>query len=254
MLKSLFAYRPFVDLTLCHFLKQRLTLPNISLNKLFEDFDKQPVTLHQLPCGGWSAPIADVVMLLKIVVCSKPKKLLEVGSFRGYTALYLAQHVADNTKIVTVDCYPEHGEAYRNTVYDSRIERRVGETSASMFQQDIPGSYDLIFVDAEHTYADVKHDTELILPLVSPTGFIVWHDYANWGYFYGINRVPEYLKELSQKLPIAHVDGSDLAIYSPAWAGAENQRYQYATQQNEQPTTTTNTTVENIWKTESLRG
>jgi predicted O-methyltransferase YrrM len=248
MLKNFFYYRPFADLTLCHFLKQRLTLPDISLEELFEDFDKHPVTLQQLPCGAWSTPVADVVMLLKLIVCSNPKKLMEVGSFRGYTALYLAQHVSSDAKIVTVDRYPEHGEAYRNTPFSSMIERRVGETNADIFQQDSPGSYDLIFIDADHAYYGVKNDTELVLPLVSPTGFIVWHDYANWGYFNGKNGVPEYLKELSERLPIAHVTGSDLAIYSPAWAGDRKQHYQRAIQQKVQPIEV------DTWTTASLRG
>lgn len=246
--KNFFYYRPFADRTLCHFLKQRLYLPDISLQELFEDFDKQPVKLYQLPRGGWSTPLADVVMLLKILVSSKPKKLLEIGSFRGYTALYFAQHVSDDAKIVTVDRYPEHGEAYRNTPFASMIERRVGETSAEMFQHDNLGSYDLIFIDADHSYSGVKHDTELVLPLVSPTGFIVWHDYANWGYFDGKNGVPEYLKELSEKLPIAHIIGSDLAIYSPAWTGVQKQRYESALQQKVHPNQV------QPWQTEFLRG
>lgn len=248
MLKSFFYYRPFADRTFCHFLRERLSLPDILLEDLFEDFDKQLVKLHQLPCGAWSTPLADVVMLLKTVVCSNPKKLLEVGSFRGYTALYLAQHVSSNAKIVTVDRYPEHGEAYQSTPFASMIERRVGETSTSMFKQDLPGSYDLIFIDADHSYAGVKHDTELVLPLVSPTGFILWHDYANWGYFDGKNGVPEYLKELSERLPIAHIIGSDLAIYSPAWVGVQKEHYQRVIQQKVHPNKV------NPWQTESLRG
>lgn len=248
MLKSFFYTRPFADRTLCHFLKQRLTLPQLSLQVLFENFDTQPVTLHQLPCGAWSTPIADVVMLLKVAVCSKPKKLMEVGSFRGYTALFLAQHVSPDAKIVTVDRYPDHGEAYQNTGWASMIERRVGETNASMFEHDPPGSYDLIFIDADHSYAGVKNDTELILPLVSQNGFILWHDYANWGYFDGKNGVPEYLKELSERLPIAHIIGSDVAIYSPAWAGDQKQRYQQALQQKVHPNQV------DPWQTALVRG
>lgn len=247
-LKPFFYYRPFADQTLCHFLKQRLSLPDISVQALFEDFDRQPVQLYQLSKGAWSTPLADIVMLLKVAVCSKPKHLMEVGSFRGYTALQLAQHVSPDAKIITVDRFSEHGEAYRNTSYASMIERRVGETSAEMFQHDAPGSYDLIFIDADHSYVGVKHDTELVLPLVSSTGFILWHDYANWGYFDGKNGVPEYLQELSERLPIAHIVGSDLAIYSPAWAGVQKQQYQSAIQQK------VDSNEVNPWETKSTRG
>ena len=83
---------PFAERTLCHFLRQRLSLPTLSLQSLFPDFDQRGITLRQMPRGGWSTPLADVVMLLKLAACAGSKRLLEiVSSFRGYTALLLAQ-------------------------------------------------------------------------------------------------------------------------------------------------------------------
>jgi Methyltransferase domain len=248
MLQNFFYYRPFADRTLCHFLKKRLSLPDIDLQKLFVDFDQHPISFHQFPQGAWSTPLADIAVLLKLTVCSKPKRLMEVGSFRGYTALYLAQHTADNAQIVTIDQYPEHGEAYRNTFYEAKIERRVGQTTKEIFQSDAPSSYDLIFIDADHSYDGVKNDTELVLPLIAPSGYIVWHDYANWGYFDGKNGVPEYLGELASKLPIAHIIGSDVAIYSPAWGTDRKKVYLEALQQK------VSDTKVDVWKTPSLRG
>jgi hypothetical protein len=230
-LRSFFGRRPFIDRTLCHFLRQRLNLPMLSLADLFPDFDERIVSIGQVPRGSWSTPLADILMLLKIAVCTEPKRLMEIGSFRGYTALFLAEHISPDAKIVTIDRHPEHGEAYRKTSLASMIERRVGETDRAMFAQDAPASYDLIFVDADHSYGSVRNETELVLPLLSPTGFIVWHDYANWGYFDGQNGVPEYLGELGAKLPIGHVLGSTLAVHSPSWiSGAGQERFRSATQ------------------------
>jgi hypothetical protein len=249
LVKPFFWTRPFADLTLCHFMRRRLKLPSMMLSDLFEDFDVQPVILRQMPRGGWSTPVADIVMLLKLAVCKQPKRLLEIGSYRGYTALYLAQHLAPDAKIVTVDRYPEHGEAYRNTSYANKIERRVGDIASAIFSEDKPASYDFIFIDADHSYAGVRRDTELVLPLVSEKGLVVWHDYANWGFFDEKNGVPEYLGELSQKLPLAHIFGSDLAIYSPAWsAGVAKERFLKATR------ISTNTVGTDPWKIDLLRG
>jgi hypothetical protein len=229
--RSFFHRWPFVDRTLCHFLRRRLTLPMLSLADLFPDFDERIVSIGQIPRGSWSTPLADLVMLLKIAVCTEPKRLMEIGSYRGYTALFLAQHISRDAKIVTIDRHPDHGEAYRRTSLAGMFERRVGETDRAMFARDAPASYDLIFVDADHSYSSVRNDTELILPLLSPSGFIVWHDYANWGYFNGQNGVPEYLGELGAKLPIAHVAGSTLAIHSPSWvSGAGGERFRSAAQ------------------------
>jgi Methyltransferase domain len=203
----------------------------LSLADLFPDFDERIVSIGQIPRGSWSTPLADMVMLLKIALCTNPKRLMELGSYRGYTALFLAQHLSPDATIVTIDRHPDHGEAYRTTSLASMIERRVGETDRAMFVRDELASYDLIFVDADHSYESVRNDTELVLPLLSPSGFIVWHDYANWGYFSGQNGVPEYLGELGGSLPIGHVPGSTLAIHSPSWVSGEGrERFRSATQ------------------------
>ena len=203
----------------------------LSLADLFPNVEERVVSIGQVPRGSWSTPIADLLMLLKIAVCSRPNRVMEIGSYRGYTALYLAQHISPDAKIMTIDRHPDHGEAYRKTSFARMIGRRVGETDRAMFARDEPASYDLIFVDADHSYSSVRNDTELALPLLSPAGFIVWHDYANWGYFSGENGVPEYLGELGAKLPIGHVAGSTLAIHSPSWlSGAGSERFRSATQ------------------------
>jgi predicted O-methyltransferase YrrM len=217
-IQSLFKNRPFTDYVFCHLLRQRMKLPKLSLAALFDNFDMEPVTITKLARGRWSTPLADVVLLLKLATCTRPKRTLEMGSFRGYTALLLAQHTDADASIVTVDSYPEHGEAYRNTPFASKVERRVGEIGTAIFAGDKPQSYDLIFVDSGHLYSDVKRDTKLILPLVSQSGYVVWHDYANWGYFNGQNGVPDYLCELAATgLPLAHIAGTQLAIHSPDW-------------------------------------
>jgi hypothetical protein len=229
-LSSFFHNRPFADRTLCHFLRRRLTLPRLSLSDLFPDFNERIVSIGQVPQGSWSTPLADLVILLKIAVCTEPKRVMEIGSYRGYTALFLAQHISPDARIVTIDRQPDHGEAYRKTSFAGMIERRVGDVDRAMFERDESASYDLIFVDADHSYESVRNDTELVLPLLAPTGFIVWHDYANWGYFSGQNGVPEYLGELGARLPVGHVVGSTLAIHSPSWiSGAGRERFRSAT-------------------------
>src|SRR5882762_2492422 len=151
-LSSFFHNRPFADRTLCQFLRRRLTLPRLSLSDLFPDFNERLVSIGQLPHGSWSTPLSDLVMLLKIAVCTEPKRVMEIGSYRGYTALFLAQHISPDARIVTIDRHPDHGEAYRKTSLASMIERRVGATDRAMFERDESASYDLIFVDADHSY------------------------------------------------------------------------------------------------------
>jgi predicted O-methyltransferase YrrM len=213
--------RPRLDLALSALDKKRLRLPVLSLADYFPDFSEVPVSFYEVPAGSWSSPVADVLMLAKVVGCTKPRKLLEVGSFRGYTALTLARHMPADASLVTVDRDPKHGEAYAGTEFAARIERRVTAVETDAFTPDERESYDFIFLDAGHEYAEVKSDTEILLPLLSPTGFFLWHDYANWGRFNGYNGVPEYLHELSATRKIVKLDGTGVAAYSPLWETSE---------------------------------
>lgn len=228
-----------------------MKLEIVSLSSFFENFDEAAVTITQVPKGEYSTPFADVIMLLKIIVCSRARRLLEIGSFRGYTALLFAQHTSDEARIVTVDRFADHGEAYRNSPYAAKIKRRVGEMSDSLFVDDKPGEYDLIFIDADHHLPGVKRDSELSFPLIAENGFVVWHDYANWGYFNGENGVPEYLAELADTgLPIARIAGTDLAIHSPAWNpdGEDRLKYELAVERYKSEKGT------GAWNSELIRG
>lgn len=224
LIADLLYTRPRIEQALSALDKARLRLPVVNLRALFDGFDDAPVTLRELPVGPWSSPVADIVMLTKIALCLKPKRVLEVGSYRGYTTKILAEHTPEETRIVAFDRDPRHGAAYRDLALARRIERRVGDVSTEAFAGDPRGHYDLIFLDADHTYAAVKHDTEILLPLLAPEGVFVWHDYANWGRFSRKNGVPEALHELSERLPVTAIGGSWLAMHMPAWsdkAGAD---------------------------------
>jgi predicted O-methyltransferase YrrM len=224
ILSRLVYYRPRLEAAISELDRHRLKLPVVNPRILFDDFDRHPVTLTRLPSGPWSTPLADVVTLAKIALCMAPRRVLEVGSYRGYTTRLLAEHTPDSTQIVAVDRDPRHGEAYRDTALAGKIERRVDVIGREAFANDPPGSYDLIFLDADHAYDAVKHDTNVLMPLLAPTGVFVWHDYANWGRFSGRNGVPEALQELAKEKPIGAISGSWLAAYSPVWSSGDDAR------------------------------
>jgi hypothetical protein len=223
--------RPRVENALSALDTSRLKLPVINIRALFDDFDRQPVTLRELPLGPWSSPVADIVMLAKMALCLQPKRVLEVGSYRGYTTKILAEHTPEETRIIAFDRDPRHGSAYRDTPLASKIERRIGNVDRAAFACDAAGVYDFIFLDADHTYEAVKSDTEVLLPLLAPSGAFVWHDYGNWGRFSRKNGVPEFLHELALKVPVAAVGGSWLAVHMPTWTTPEGRLRLHAAQQ-----------------------
>lgn len=195
----------------------RMKLHGISLDDVLPGAAEAPVTLTGLPHGDWGTPLHDLVPLLKLATAQRPRRVLELGSYKGWTALYLARQCGPETSIVAIDVDPDHGEAYSDQPEAARIERRVGQIDTSMFSPAEFGCFDLIFVDADHGYNAVKRDSELALELITPDGFIVWHDYGNYGAFVDRNEVPEYLGELARSRAVRHVQHSGVAVYSPSW-------------------------------------
>lgn len=193
----------------------RLTLPRVDLEDLFDE-PVPPVQIQRLPRGTWSSPVLDMLTMARLVAAARPLRVLEVGSFRGYTAAAMADHLPLGGTIVAVDIEPEHGEAYRGSPTAERIERRVGtveETTAD----EADGSFDLVFVDADHRRASVESDTAAVLRLVADDGWLAWHDYANWGRFTGACGVPEYLHDFARERPAVHLTSTAIAVHRPSW-------------------------------------
>ena len=76
---------PLDEEALCMLLKRRrMRLPKLALNAWFPDADDVSVSISALPKGGWSSPVVDMVFLAKLVRLLQPRRILELGSYRGY--------------------------------------------------------------------------------------------------------------------------------------------------------------------------
>jgi hypothetical protein len=207
------------------FVPDRMQLHTVSLTSLFPAANSVAISVDVLPEGDSRTPLEDLIQLLKIVRLTAARRVLELGSHPGITAAYIARNLPDDGTVVAVDEDPEDGSAYRGAELEPKIERRTGRIGPWLFPHDPPGSYDLIFIDAEHSEGALKLDTALALRLVSPSGHIVWHDYRNRGYFNRFFAVPEVLGELAQSKTLVHIANSSLAVHSPAWDVAREEEH-----------------------------
>lgn len=197
-------------------LRDRLRLPQVPADRLLPGIADVVVGVDHVPSTQYETPVGDAILLAKLVAAAGARRVLELGSHSGSTARLLARHLPDGGRIVAVDLDPDHGWAYGDTPEAARIERRVGAIGRDLFARD--ERFDLVFIDADHQHEAVAHDTALALDLLDPDGWLLWHDYANWGWFDGSCGVPEHLHELAARLPVANVAGSAIAVHRPAWA------------------------------------
>lgn len=82
---------------------------------------------------------------------AKPKIILEIGTFTGYSALCLAKGLQPNGKLITIDTNPETAllaqDFFKRSAYKDRIEFILGKAAEVI--ATLPHNYDLVFIDAD---------------------------------------------------------------------------------------------------------
>ena len=103
----------------------------------------------------------------------RPKRILELGTFTGYSALCLAEGLADGGKVITIEHNDELEETIRRNFARSplgdRIELRIGDCKVEI--GELNESFDLVFIDADKREYSMYLD--LVYPLVPVGGFIL---------------------------------------------------------------------------------
>ncbi|MBQ2067487.1 MAG: O-methyltransferase [Paludibacteraceae bacterium] len=105
----------------------------------------------------------------------RPQHILELGTFTGYSALCLAEGLAEGGKLVTIEHNDELEDTIRRNLSRSplsdRIELVIGDAKEVINRPNLVNQYNLVFIDADKreycTYID------LVYPLVPVGGFIL---------------------------------------------------------------------------------
>ena len=114
---------------------------------------------------------ASVLRLL--IQTSGARRVLELGTFTGYSALAMAEALPPDGQVITLDVTAETTaiaqEFWAHSPHGAKIEARLGP--ALTLLPGLKGSFDLIFIDADkHNY---PHYWEACVPLLNPGGLIV---------------------------------------------------------------------------------
>jgi caffeoyl-CoA O-methyltransferase len=102
-----------------------------------------------------------------------PRRILEIGTYMGYSALCLAEGLTDDGKIITLDIQPETNEVakefWAKTPLYSKIESYLGD--ALEIIPRLAETFDLVFIDADKP--NYKHYYDLIFPKMRVGGIIL---------------------------------------------------------------------------------
>lgn len=105
----------------------------------------------------------------------RPKRILELGTFTGYSALCLAEGLTEDGRLITL----EHNDEMENSIrrnfalspLGEKIELVIGDAKEVLENFEFGGDFDLVFIDADKKeYCDYL---DLVLPLVREGGWIL---------------------------------------------------------------------------------
>ena len=103
----------------------------------------------------------------------RPRRILEIGTYMGYSALCLAEGLTDDGKIITLDMQPETHEIAKSFWAESdvndKIDGRLGD--AARIIPTLDETFDLVFIDADKP--NYKNYYDLVFPKVRVGGLII---------------------------------------------------------------------------------
>lgn len=148
---------------------------------ILRHIDAEPEHLHRL----WRATQLHLLyprmasghlqgrMLVMLTRMIRPQRILELGTFSGYSALCLAEGMPETAELHTIEVNDEQEDFTRPWLEQSpwadRIHLHIGD--AMDIVPTLGGQFDLIYIDADKRhYADYYR---LVMPYLNNGGFIV---------------------------------------------------------------------------------
>jgi caffeoyl-CoA O-methyltransferase len=141
------------------------------INMLLEQIQRETVQTHP-HAHMISSPIQGK-MLSFLSRMIQPNKILEIGSFTGYSALCLAEGLTSTGELHTIELRAEDAHTaalnFSKSTRNKQIHLHIG--NAKEIIPEISVEWDLVFIDADKTgYIDYY---ELIIPRLSKNGWII---------------------------------------------------------------------------------
>ena len=145
-------------------------------------------------------------MLVKMI---QPKSILEIGTFSGYSAISMAEGLADDGRLYTFEINDEMEDFTRPWIEGSAVADKIQFIIGDALQEapKLGITFDMAFMDGDkRTYCDCY---EMVMSLLCPGGFILadntlWdghvvdHNYDRDPQTQGIETFNDYLRNDSR--------------------------------------------------------
>lgn len=104
----------------------------------------------------------------------RPRRVLELGTFTGYSTICMASAMTEDSRLVTIEIFDENEDFIRHNLKNAGVEKRVdlmiGDALELMRKMERE-SFDLIFIDADKR--QYPEYLKICKTLLRPGGFII---------------------------------------------------------------------------------
>ena len=139
-----------------------------SLLKEIHDYTLQNIPQPRMLSGHLQGRFLSMISKIK-----RPKKILEIGTYTGYSALCMAEGLDEKGELITIDrdksLYDKVSEFFKRSEYKNQIIQRLGNALDILSEFD--EKFDLVFIDADKK--NYKNYFNKVLPMVNPGGIIL---------------------------------------------------------------------------------
>lgn len=139
-----------------------------------------------IPSIGADRDAVHYLVLYALVRILQPETCVEIGSYKGDSAVWIAQALEDNGgvgRLVCVDPFVGIGEGkmplFWEKVYSMGLEDLVYlvEKRSEEAVAFVPTKIDFLFIDGDHSKEGCLSDIEKYVPKLTSGGVVAFHDY-----------------------------------------------------------------------------
>ena len=147
---------------------ERFTSPE---DDLLKQINKETYATHAQPhmlSGHLQGKFLELISMLV-----KPRRILEIGTFTGYSAICLAKGLLNGGELHTIELKKEDAEVSTANFHKAKATDKIILHLGNALEiiPALPGPFDLVFIDADKVNYTAYY--ELVLPKVNKGGLIL---------------------------------------------------------------------------------
>lgn len=117
-----------------------------------------------------------------IVTCTDARKILELGTYSGFTSLHILRALAGKSgaKLTSIDCDPSFDDEFFKQPGIKEHFRHIAERTPECLGQLRGEMFDLVFIDSDHSVEHCEKERKALMEITDRGSIWLFHDVPQW--------------------------------------------------------------------------